>query len=336
MVQIMPRHVTRRRFIAITAAAAGLELLPLQPRAQPRGDLAVWRGVALGAVATLQIYHPDRTAAERLIARSVAEVHRLERIFSLYREDSILALLNRAGFLEAPPAELVELLRESLRYAELTHGAFDPTVQPLWRLYARHFSHPGADPNGPPLDAVEAALETVGLDKALIGHDRLAFTRPGMELTLNGIAQGYITDRVVTVLGAEGIDHSLIDMGEIRAIGARPDEHPWEVGITDPDNPEQIAEAASIVDCAVATSGGYGFRFDAQGRFTHLFDPSTGRSPHRYRSITAIMPTATAADALSTAFAAMPVDDIRGVLKALGHGQVRLATAEGRRVVLEP
>lgn len=331
----MPWNVTRRRFIGITAAAAGFQLLPLQSHAQPRGELAVWRGVALGAVATLKIHHPDRTAADQLIARSVAEMRRLERIFSLYRADSVLVALNRSGFLEAPPAELVELLAESRRYAELTYGAFDPTVQPLWRLYAHHFSRPGADPDGPSPDAVEAARETVGLHKVRIGRDRLAFGRPGMALTLNGIAQGYITDRVVALLSAEGIGHSLVDMGEIRAIGAQPDGRPWEVGIADPDNPERIAEVASVVDCAVATSGGYGFRFDDRGRFTHLLDPSTGRSPHRYRSITAIMPTATAADALSTAFAAMPVDDIRGVLKALGHGEVRLATAEGRWMVLE-
>ena len=58
--------LTRRRFIAITAAAGGLPLLPI---ASARADsrLRVWSGTALGCDATLQIHHPD--AATALFAR---------------------------------------------------------------------------------------------------------------------------------------------------------------------------------------------------------------------------------------------------------------------------
>jgi thiamine biosynthesis lipoprotein len=66
----------------------------------------------------MQIHHPDRNEAERLIARSLMEVRRLERLFSLYQDDSALVELNRTGILVSPAPELVELLELSARYAE--------------------------------------------------------------------------------------------------------------------------------------------------------------------------------------------------------------------------
>jgi thiamine biosynthesis lipoprotein len=331
----MSHDISRRRFIGISAAAAGLSLLPFGHSAKAQGHLVTWRGTALGAAATLQIHHPDRAAAERLIARSLQEVHRLERLLSLYLADSALVALNRRGVLEAPPAELVEVLGECLTHAVRTHGAFDPTVQPLWNLYADHFSRPDAAPEGPRPSAIEAAVEAVGWQKILVGRDRIAFTRRGMALTLNGIAQGYITDRVVALLRAAGVEHSLVDMGEGRAIGERPDGSRWQAGIADPDEPEKIAADLPIIDQAVATSAGYGFRFDPAGRFNHLFDPKTGLCANRYRSVTVVLPTATAADALSTAFTVMPVERIRDTLGHLGVGHVHLCTPERRWVRLE-
>jgi thiamine biosynthesis lipoprotein len=105
--------VSRRRFISISAAAAGMTLAPLARAAAPDKDVVVWRGTLLGAVATMQIRHDDRSEAERLIALACAEARRLERLFSLYRTDSALAELNRIGFLADPASELVELLAMS-------------------------------------------------------------------------------------------------------------------------------------------------------------------------------------------------------------------------------
>jgi thiamine biosynthesis lipoprotein len=321
--------ITRRRFIAITGAAAGLELLPFGSLAAAGAEAVTWRGVALGAVASLQIHHHDRPAAERLVAQSIAEVRRLERIFSLYRDDSSLVALNRHGVLMAPPQELVELLGEGKRVADLTGGVFDPTVQPLWTLYADHFSRPDADPGGPPAADIARALDKVGFDKVLVHQDRIAFARRGMALTLNGIAQGYITDRVVALLRAGGIDHSLIDLGEPRALGSHPDGRAWEVAIADPDEARRTAAVLPIVDRAVATSGADGFRFDPEGRFNHLFDPASGRCAHRYRSVTAVARTAVRADAYSTAFSLMSDEQIRALMPGAGIERVDLIGKSG-------
>lgn len=329
----MTRMLSRRRFIRISAAAAGLSVVPFGTGAQAQANLVTWRGTMLGAVATMKIHHGNPAEAERLIAAACAEARRLEQLFSLYRDDSALVELNRTGVLVDPAAELVDLLEISFRYAELTRGAFDPTVQPLWRLYADHFAKPGADPDGPDGSDVRAALAQVGYARLHVSRDRIAMPR-GSAVTLNGIAQGYVTDRIVDLLRAQGVAHSLVDMGETRAIGARPDGTPWQIGIADPAAEGQVGRVIPVVDRAVSTSGSYGFQFDPAGRFNHLFDPATGGCASSYRSVTAVSGNATAADAMSTAFSLMAEPQIRSLLVPAGIERVHLIDAHGRTAEL--
>jgi thiamine biosynthesis lipoprotein len=325
----MKARPSRRRFIRISAAAAGVGLLPSGGRPASAGAApVVWRGTMLGAVATMEIHHKDRAEAERLISLACAEARRLERLFSLYLPHSALVELNRTGILVDPAAEMVDLLSISQHYAKLTGGLFDVTVQPLWGLYADHFSREGADPCGPAPAAIQDALARVGSGRLSVGHDRIAIPR-GMALTLNGIAQGYVTDKVVDLLRTSGLQHSLVDMGETRAIGPRPDGRPWEVGVADPEVAGRPQAVLPIVDRAVSTSGGYGFQFDSQRRFNHLFDPTTGECAMRYRSVTTVSRSATAADALSTAFSLMSEDRMRWLLPHTDIERVHLIDATG-------
>jgi thiamine biosynthesis lipoprotein len=314
-------HATRRRFIAIAAAAGGLPLLPFAAaRAAPSKNslLRVWSGAALGADATMQIHHPDPAVADRLIAASLAEVERLERVMSLYRPDSALSRLNRDGFIENPPFDLVRVLSESRRYGELTSGAFDVTVQPLWALYAAHFSRPDASSEGPPAEAIAAAVARIGQDALVVDAESIRLARPAMSVTLNGIGEGYVTDRVVDLLRAGGVEHAMVNMGEIYAVGTHPMGEPWSVGLEDPRAPEHMDQRIPLADRAVATSGGYGTQFDQAGRFNHLFEPSTGRTSWRWLSVSVEAATTTEADALSTAFALMPEDATAPIVRKLG------------------
>lgn len=322
---------TRRRFLTITAAAGAS--LTLGGRSAPlaaRPDhLHQWHGFVLGAEARILLYHPERGQAQRLIRAAIAEIARLERIFSLHRPDSALSRLNRDSVLADPPEDLRTLLRISRRVSEATDGAFDPTVQPLWRLFAGHFSRPGADPAGPPPDAIAAARARVDFRKVTIGPHAIRLTSPGAEITLNGIAQGYITDRIADLLRRGGVDHVLVDLGETRTLGHHPDGRRWRIGLTDPRDPARVFRAVELADQALATSGGYGTPFDAAGRHHHLFDPRTGRSSNRYLSVSVLARRATLADALSTAFAAMSEARIDASLKRFAPAQAIIVRRDG-------
>jgi thiamine biosynthesis lipoprotein len=323
------RTVPRRRVLGILAAAPGLALAS---PATAEAPLVTWTGPVLGALGRISLHHPDRMAAERLIAASLAEIRRLEAMFSLWREDSLLRQLNRRGVLVAPPPEVVDLLARALEVAVATDGAFDPTVQPLWALHAAHFGVPGADPAGPSDAALAAALATTGHRGLHVSADRVVLARRGMALTLNGIAQGYVTDRIVAVLRAGGVTRTLVDMGEARGLGTHPDGHPWRAALDDPEAPGRIWGEVELTDRALATSGDAGFVFDAAGRFTHLLDPRSGRSPRLHRAVSVLAPDATLADALSTGFALMPETAIAEVLPGLPGVAARLLRHDGTSV----
>lgn len=325
---------SRRRFLAVSAAAAGLFLLPGRLRAEV--PPVEWRGSALGAEASILLHHPDRREAERLIRLCLDEVARLERIFSLYRADSALVRLNRDGELADPPADLVAVLADAVAWGHRTGGAFDVTVQPLWQLYAGHFDRPGADPAGPPAAAVAAARRLVDYRALSVAADRVRLGKGGMAVTLNGVAQGYVTDRVSAILRREGMTRVLVDLGEIRALDPHPDGRPWSVALEDPRQPGTTAVTLPLENRAVASSGGYGTQFDAAGRFSHLFDPTTGGCAGRWAGVSVVAADATTADVLSTALSVLPEDTALALLRDLPGTAARMTRADGTVVTAGP
>ena len=291
----------RRRFLTILAGAGTGLALGTGAGAQT----ARWRGVALGARARIEIDHPE---SARLLAAARAEIARLEAIFSLYRRDSALVRLNAAGAQDAPAPDLVRLLALAGRVHRATGGAFDPTIQPLWALHAAHAVQ-GTDPEP---TALAEARARVGFDRVSVSPARIAFDRAGMALTLNGIAQGYIADRVAELLAAEGLPGALVQTGEIRAIGRRPDGSAWPVGVS--DGAGGVAERIALADRAVATSAPRGTVLDTAGRVGHLFDPATGHPGGAWRTVSVTADSAAVADGLSTAFCLMQRPDIDAAL----------------------
>lgn len=305
------RRLGRRRALAILAAGAGLPVLPGGAGAAPTWR---WDGDALGAAARILVVHRDGARAQSLAAMCVAELRRLEAAFSLYRPDSELSRLNRDGRIDSPSRDLLALMRQAQDWGERTGGAFDCTVQPLWRVYADHFArHPG-DEDGPPPAVLAEAVARVDYRAVELSPRRIAFARPGMAVTLNGIAQGYITDRVIGRLRDEGIENTLVEMGEAAALGRRGDGAPWSAGI--PDAAGRIFTILPLGDRAVATSAGGATRFESSGRFHHLVDPASGACARHMRAVSVAALSATAADALSTALYVTPVARLPGLLRA--------------------
>lgn len=280
--------LNRRRFLTVSAAA-----LTLAPMAHAgAADVYTWTGIALGARATLRLAHPD---APMIAERVAAEIRRQEAIFSLYRADSALMLLNATGRLDAPPPELLECLSVASAVHAATGGLFDPTVQPLWALWAER-----AAAGGRPVTSELAKARAFGQWSDLRLDAEAATLRPGMALTLNGIAQGYIADRVAILLEAEGLTDILIDTGEMRALGGHPSGGAW---------PVKLAEGGEVAlrARAIATSAPLGTVFDAAGRVGHILNPATGEPAlPLWRGVSISAPSAALADALSTAACLMP------------------------------
>jgi thiamine biosynthesis lipoprotein len=288
--------LSRRRFIAISAAA-------MAAGSAGAGPVTRWSGVALGARTSITLALPD---AERVVRLARDEIERLEGVFSLYRAGSALSRLNRDQALDAPPFELVECLGIAGLVHEATGGAFDPTVQPLWSTYAEALSEGRLPSDG----EIAAARERVGWAAVSVAPDRVAFSRRGMAMTLNGIAQGYIADRVTRLLEAEGLEDILVDTGELRALGGMPGGGDWITRLPD-------GRSTGLRDRALATSAPLGTVLDPAGRVGHILDPRSGRpAAVSGRSITITAPTAALADALSTALCLLEDGEGEDVLRA--------------------
>ena len=287
--------VTRRGFLVTAAAAAVL--------APARRERFVWRGSALGGEARIVLEGP-RDAAEDAARAAAAEISRLERLFSLHRPESQLVALNRDGRLDHPARDFRRALLDALDWTRRTEGAFDAAVQPL---FAHHAA--GAT-SAPPLARVADA-------RVRVQGDRVALS-PGAALTLNGFAQGLVADAVTDLLLRRGFTPTLIDAGELRLPGAARQD----VALADARVTLRLARTA----VAVSRPGALTF----PGGGGHIFDPREGVPTACWRSVAVIAPSAAAADALSTAFAASSperIGDLRpvdaAVLAVTPQGELR-------------
>ncbi|AVO38227.1 FAD:protein FMN transferase [Pukyongiella litopenaei] len=280
--------IARRRFLAISAAAA-LSGSASGARAAPRR----WRGRALGAEVGITL-DVNAERFDRLVSMVTAELRRMEKLFSLYDPGSDLSRLNRAGYLDRPPPEMVELLGAVGRLHRATGGRFDPTVQPLWAALARSGD-------------VAAARRQIGWNRVAIGADRIRLG-PGQALTLNGIAQGYATDRVAALLRAQGLVKVLVNIGEFSATGG-----PWRIGIEDPTH--GLVAIRELRDTAIATSSPAAMILP-DGR-AHILDPLGGADRAHSSTISVQARNATLADGLSTALCLVPLAEAREILRRL-------------------
>jgi FAD:protein FMN transferase len=269
----------RRTFIlaAIAAAGAGAAALP------GRAATVVWRGAAMGGEAEIALVG-ERHAARAALAEAAAEIARLDRVFALQHAEGALARLNREGRLAGPPLDLVAVLRRAAAWWRATGGAFDPRVQPLWRALAER-----RDP-----EAARARLAR-GWDADVRVTAGAVALAPGAALTLNGIAQGTIADRVTELLARRGFVTGAVDAGETRILGRdrRAVALP-EIGVR-----LRLAEGA----LAVSRPGA----LILPGGSSHILALG-GRRPD-WAALAVLAPDAETADALSTACAAAGADE---------------------------
>jgi thiamine biosynthesis lipoprotein len=261
----------------------------------------------LGTVCTVDLYGQGSREQYRAVFTRLKE---LEDILSANREGTDLDRVNRASGLERVTVkrELIEVLGKALYYAEMSGGAFDPSVGPLVKLW-------GIGTNAPRVPADEEIGEALALvnyndieyDEVKTGgtEGSVFLKRRGMALDLGAVAKGYAADEAVKLLAQKGIKMGIIDLGgNIFAYGERERGKPWRIGVQDPR--EQRGAYIGVLELSsksVVTSGVYERYFEADGRrYHHILSTATGRPAETgLLSVTVTAGSSADADALSTA-----------------------------------
>lgn len=311
-------RITRRRALVILAAGGAAAVT----RAAGRAEAVEWKGTALGADARIVFVGGSAVLADCAVAECLAEIDRLEQIFSLYRETSEICSLNLSRSLADASPEMRQVLHMCAELHRCSEGLFDPTVQSLWRQYEKWYGSGETALSAAPIDFATLSRR-VGFERVAIQGRRVALPS-GMEITLNGIAQGYITDRIAELLKRRGFTNVLIDIGEVRALGARDEGTPFEIGIRGADL------RVPLSDGALATSEPGALAFSSKLGLGHILDPKTGVTPRIWRSITVRHPSAAMADGLSTALSLAPPEQARRILDRVGASRAWAFATDGK------
>ena len=266
----------------------------------------------------------ERAAAEAQARRqadaAIDEVRRIEAKYSRYRDDSVIARINRAAGgapveVDAETAALIDfgtaLWKQSAGRFDLTSGV----LRRAWRF------EPGAAL--PTEDALHALRPLIGWSQVEWDATarQLRLPRAGMELDFGGIGKEYAADRAAAALRAAGARHGFVNLGgDVRAIGASPDGRPWRIGIQHPRAAAGVTLGAlDVTDGAIATSGDYERYIEVDGRrYCHLLDARSGWPVSAWQGVSVAAPLCAAAGACTTLAMLMPRDEALEFLRAQG------------------
>jgi thiamine biosynthesis lipoprotein len=301
----------------------------VQAQPMPDGRLLVRQaGLAFGTTISVAAVHQDAEAALQAVGAALSQIRRVDALMTVYRPESQVGRLNATGLLDDPDPHLVRVLQFSQRLAALSDGAFDVTVQPLWSCHAEG-KRRGRLPTPQELEAARELVDWRALD---VSARRVELRRPGMAITLNGVAQGYAADLALAALRQGGVADALIDAGEFGAEGQRQPGQPWTVGLQHPRQPGAVIGAVSMDGRFLATSGDYATTFTDDFRSNHIFDPRTGRSPEGLSSATVLAASGMEADGLTKPMMVLDLPRARRLLAGFPGAGALWIDKDGRVV----
>jgi thiamine biosynthesis lipoprotein len=269
--------------------------------------------LAMGTFVSMTLLHTSRDQAGEAIFSAFEEIDRLTRDMSRFDRSTAIAQLNREGRLVDVPPDMANVVRRALSHHRISNGAFDISVKPVVDLFKNRFS--GIKPSPPTEMEMREALKRVDASCIQLAGNSILFKKPGMGITLDGIAKGYIVDKASGALSEHGIENYLINAGgDIRTSGRRQDGKPWTIAVQDPSKKQRYPDKIKMTNGAIATSGNYEVYFDREKMFHHIVNPLNGYSPNASDSVSVMAETAMDADALSTSvFVMRPKKGIRFV-----------------------
>lgn len=257
----------------------------------------------MGTFVNLTVLHESAIMAEEAIGQAFQEMAKVCRLLTRFESDSAIGVLNRDGFLQDFPPEVYTVVSKSGQVHYLSGGVFDITVAPLLKLYQECFE---ATAGPPDRKRILESLKLVDGQAVVLNRQSIRFNREGMNITLDGIAKGFVVDCGAGVLETLHIEHGLINAGgDLRAIGGKNHRNPWRVAIQDPAQRNGVIDLVDLNEGAIATSGNYEIYFDQDKLYHHIIRPDTGLSPSEVSSVTVRSDSTMDADALSTTVFAM-------------------------------
>lgn len=286
----------------------------------------------LGTSCQFKFTAASRKQALQAEQAALAEIDRLEAVFSAYAPGSELAAWQKTqGQMVPISPELAEVLQAAECWRQRTNGAFNPAVEALTRLWTQH-----ARLDTPPDDATLAEIRGQMQDALwqVNGDSGMARRETRLPVTLNAIAKGFIIDRAAArALEAPGVSAAVVNIGgDIRHLG----EKPVNAGITNPfvdaENAVPI-EAVRLHNQGLATSGNYrrGFRIDGRW-YSHVLDPRSGRPVEHLVSVSVFAPDTQTADVLATACCVLSPGESIALADELDGIGVLLIEADGNRI----
>ena len=314
-------RITRRQFISIVAAT-GTALAVGLPALDKLKFVSKSR-ILMGTRVNLTLLSRDQENAETAAEACLTEMAGLESILSRHQPASQLSILNYTGSLDHPHPALKEMLTRSRELSDLTRGAFDITVKPLLDLYQE-----AAGSLAP--DQIQQALELVNYQNLILEDTRAYFASPGMSITLDGIAKGYIVDAGVKLLQLAGYINVLVEAGgDLTASGGKGRNTPWRIGLQDPRGAMgEILTRVELRDRSLATSGDYLQKYTTDLTSHHILDPRTGFSPPDFSSVSVSASSAALADGLATAIMVLGEDGL-GLIESVADCEAYTVSKSG-------
>jgi thiamine biosynthesis lipoprotein len=296
----------------VTLTAAGQQITP--------GGGSATSARARYLMGTRLVIECTGEVAPQVFDAAFEEVGRLESILSNWLESSELSHLNREGIRAPFPvsADLMHAVEVSLKWAERTEGAFDPTVESLMRRYGLRDGNALADdpaPAGGDRSGTASAEEgsrppaVVGWRHVVVDSEERAihFTKEGIGIDLGGIGKGIALDEAAKVLAGRGVAGGLLDFGgQVLAMGEPGAEDGWLIGVTDPAQRERTVATVTLRAGSLATSGnGERAMIEDEGIVGHILNPRAAAPARFTGSVSVLAASGTTADALSTALFVM-------------------------------
>jgi FAD:protein FMN transferase len=261
------------------------------------------------------VLHGDEPAFLRAAGEeALAEIERLHARLTRFSATSDIGRINARAATEPVRVDsrLFNLLADCKKLHEETRGAFDITVGPLMQLWSQ-VHHTGRIPDAETLDEARSrtGMHLVELDAETRS---VRFRRPGVTLDLGAVGKGYAVDEAMLILRDLGIRSAFLHGGTstMAAIGSPPDAESWNVAIPHPRDAgtsEEVLCTVALRDASLSVSAVWGRAFVADDvSYGHVLDPRLGRPVDAAVLAAVLMPSATRADALSTALLVLADD----------------------------